>query len=283
MDTGHNDPVPTPTANGEAYAQALPACQAALAAGRYAEAIVHAEAALRERPGDAAATACKTSGVGLQQQEQTYNTGLAQFARGELETAYFTVDGLPTGSIFRARPQFANIVQGYARMQLEAAHTMLDSDPTEAHRISQFVLNMQGISTQQRTQASAYERQARANTAHHPTETVVRHATNEPHPTKVRPTPTPTPEPPPQHETNDNGPDDLDAQTRACAMRGDNPCIIRLLEGRAHTQNQIAQLIEAYRARGQTSQAVRHMRTFVQRFPSTPRARSYQQILARQE
>ncbi|HJL19560.1 MAG TPA: hypothetical protein RMH99_28110, partial [Sandaracinaceae bacterium LLY-WYZ-13_1] len=73
----------------------------------------------------------------------------------------------------------------------------------------------------------------------------------------------------------------LDDQVRQCVMRGDNPCVIRLLEGRARTQTQMAQLIEAYRARGQTNQAIRHMRTFVQRFAGTPRARSYQQILSR--
>jgi len=40
-------------------------------------------------------------------------------------------------------------------------------------------------------------------------------------------------------------------------------------------------LIEAYRARGETSAAVRHMETFAQRYPTDPRASAYRQILSR--
>jgi hypothetical protein len=71
------------------------------------------------------------------------------------------------------------------------------------------------------------------------------------------------------------------AQARACSMQGDNACVIRVLEGRAQTEAELAMLIEAYRARGQTAQAVGHMRAYVERFPDTPRARAYRTIIAR--
>lgn len=71
------------------------------------------------------------------------------------------------------------------------------------------------------------------------------------------------------------------AQARACSMQGDNACVIRVLEGHAQTEAELAMLIEAYRARGQTAQAVGHMRAYVERFPDTPRARAYRTIIAR--
>jgi outer membrane protein assembly factor BamD (BamD/ComL family) len=63
-------------------------------------------------------------------------------------------------------------------------------------------------------------------------------------------------------------------------MRGDNACVIRLLEGVARSERAMAMLIEAYRARGQTNQAIRTMRSYIERFPGTPRARNYAQIVA---
>ncbi|MCZ7685129.1 MAG: hypothetical protein M5U28_42705 [Sandaracinaceae bacterium] len=75
-------------------------------------------------------------------------------------------------------------------------------------------------------------------------------------------------------------PSDLDAQVRACTMAGDNLCITRLLEGRADTEWRLSTLIEAYRALGQTARSLVHMRTFVDRFGSSPRANPYRAILA---
>ena len=74
---------------------------------------------------------------------------------------------------------------------------------------------------------------------------------------------------------------EVEARARECTMRGDPACVIRLLEGRAQTANQLALLIEAYRARGDQQRAVRNMQAYVQRFPNTPRAMAYRQILSR--
>lgn len=70
---------------------------------------------------------------------------------------------------------------------------------------------------------------------------------------------------------------------RACMVRGDNACVIRVLEGRARTEQELSMLIEAYRATGNQARALRHMRTFVSRFPNSPRARAYRQLLERSE
>ncbi len=73
--------------------------------------------------------------------------------------------------------------------------------------------------------------------------------------------------------------EDRSAQVRACQMRGDNNCVIRLLEGNAHTENELATLIEAYRATGNRATATRHMRAYVQRYPAGRRSSAYRQIL----
>lgn len=64
-----------------------------------------------------------------------------------------------------------------------------------------------------------------------------------------------------------------------CTQRGDNQCVIRTLEGHARTPRALRLLIEAYRAQSRQSAALRHMRTFVSRWPNTPQGRNYQMIL----
>lgn len=76
--------------------------------------------------------------------------------------------------------------------------------------------------------------------------------------------------------------EDPEALARMCAMRGDNTCVIRALEGgRARTPDALSLLIEAYRARGQSEIAQRQMRVFVQRYPDHRRATHYREVLER--
>lgn len=86
--------------------------------------------------------------------------------------------------------------------------------------------------------------------------------------------------PGPMGEPDLFSPADAEAEARRCTMASDNACVIRVLEGRARSEGAMAMLIEAYRSRGQHSAAMRQMRVYVERFPGTPRARNYQQILA---
>jgi len=67
----------------------------------------------------------------------------------------------------------------------------------------------------------------------------------------------------------------------ACLVRGDNACVVRALNGRAQTAQELALLIETYRAMGNLEQATRNMATFVQRFPTTSRAGVYRDLLQR--
>lgn len=72
---------------------------------------------------------------------------------------------------------------------------------------------------------------------------------------------------------------ELDAAVCLAMEEGDTFAVIRLLEGRARTRWQLETLIESCRARGRSECALRHMLTYVSRYPMTPRARQYQQVL----
>ncbi len=301
------DPQP---AAGPSYDDALAACRAALAQAQIANAVAQADVALRARPGDPDATSCRTSATALQPQQQTFDRGLAHFQQGRLQEAYFEFANLPEGSPFRSRPQVAQAVQGFANAQIDAANQIMAASPAEALRLAQFVLGMDGITPNQRSTASAIERVARERGAASEGET----RPPQQQVAAVRPPRQGTQQGGtgrnPQGQsprggggTQENGggsqqatatptrgggtggagagitPAELDARVRQALISGNNTEVIRLLEGNARTEWQLQTLIETYRARGQTQQALRHMRTYVGRFSNTPRARQYQQIL----
>jgi Tfp pilus assembly protein PilF len=68
----------------------------------------------------------------------------------------------------------------------------------------------------------------------------------------------------------------------ACLARGDNLCVVRALNGRTQTAQELGLLIETFRALGDSTQAYRNMMTYVQRFPTARRAEAYRQMLDRQ-
>ncbi len=293
------DPGGEATAEG-GYDQALGACQTALRQGRWADAIAQADVALRERPDDADATTCRATASTSQQEQTTFESGLTHFRAGEFEQAYFDFENLAEGSPYRSRSEVSQAVRGYANAQLTAGQAILESDPVEALRIAEFVLNMQGITAPQRAVASALERSAQQRGAHGDNNAVAsaphghrprrgdrgsRHDQNSGSSQPSGQTTTPrggssTPARPAGGGGGGSGANAED-EARQCTVRGDNACVIRLLEGHARSAGALAMLIEAYRARGQTQQSLRHMQEYVRRFPSNPRARAYQQIIAR--
>lgn len=64
-----------------------------------------------------------------------------------------------------------------------------------------------------------------------------------------------------------------------CLARGDNECVVRALEGWAHTQEELGLLIETYRALKQDERARQVMRTYVERYPDAARSSSYRRML----
>jgi ABC transport system ATP-binding/permease protein len=293
--------VPNPTVAAPTFEQSLASCRSSIAGSQFANAIEHANAALAQRPSDLEADRCRAEATDLQAQEQAFQLGLGQLQRGEFQAAYFTFEGLPQESSYRSRPEIGRAVQGYARLQLTAGEGMLETDACEARRLAQFVLTMNGITDDQRGVATALEAAARGRCGA-PAEPLIASNTPPANNNNVRPENTDRRRPNANNNNPRRNPNDEtsrpnteeaaprpepeeasspDQQVRDCAGRGDNACIIRLLENRARSEFQMAMLIEAYRARGQSTQAVRHMRNYVDRFPNTSRARNYQQIINR--
>jgi pSer/pThr/pTyr-binding forkhead associated (FHA) protein len=74
-------------------------------------------------------------------------------------------------------------------------------------------------------------------------------------------------------------------QARACLrnnsnnMAAGNQCVVQVLRGRASSESELGLLAVTYRAMGRTSDAVRAMRTYIQRFPDGPRVVSFQQFI----
>lgn len=68
----------------------------------------------------------------------------------------------------------------------------------------------------------------------------------------------------------------------ACLAKGDNQCVIAALSGKANTANEMALLIETYRALGNAQAATKYMAKYVERFPNARRAAAYKQTLDRQ-
>ena len=315
--TDLNDVSPEDTLSGQPvdrYQEALDACNDALGANEISRALDQARIALEERPGDEAARACQTQAQAVQSQEETFNRGVRHLEQGELAEAYFQFDSLPETSPLRNRPQVRQAVRSYAGVQLREGQEALADNASEALRLAEFVLNMHGITNEQRGLATQLQRDARDRGGN-------AEQTEPPEQVATAPTrggtrragrggggrggrggtsrggqtvsgaggnggggttsagggsqeTTPT-------RGGGGAAANVEDQARQCTMSGDNGCVIRLLEGRARTPNSMAMLIEAYRARGQTNAALNHMRTFVQRFPSHSRAAAYRQILAR--
>lgn len=285
------DPIEAQAADARGYEEALAACRAAIGRLDLANAMIEADAALRERPGDSDATACRAQATAMQPDARMFEAGLAHLQEGDYQAAYFDFENLGEESVYRAQPQVVQAVQGYANAQIATANARLHTAPEEALQLAEFVLNMRDITQSQRSTAETIrtavlgrvDASAQAAAPRGPrgaspgrrnpqTPPRAREEQRQVSPPEPRETPT--------RAAGGGGPS-LDEQARECTMSGDNACVIRLLENRARTAQQIGMLIEAYRARGQTQQALRHMRTYVQRFGSTPRGRQYQQILNR--
>jgi hypothetical protein len=294
------------------YQTALDACEAALERDDLEEARSQARIALDVRPGDEAATQCQSRAQSTQADLDTFDRGVRHFEAGRLAEAYQAFDSLPENSPLRERNEVRRAIRSYAGMKLQEGESALNDDPNEALQIAQFVLAMVGLTPEQQSRANQLQRDAEGRGAGEEAgsgETQVADAQqaggterrrqprgrgrgrgrqtgggggSSTQQTTQQQTSTST-DPTPSRGGGGGGGPSIDEQVRQCALRGDNPCIIRLLEGRARSQTQLGQLIEAYRARGQTNAALRHMRTFVQRFRGTPRARQYQQILSRHQ
>lgn len=240
-------------------------CQESLAAGRYTEALKLADDALSLGT-DIALSTCRNRAESAVRAESAYQEGKQALSEGKLEDAYFLFAGIPDDSPFRSRPDVIDTARKVAHERLLRARKTLRSDSAEAKRLANSVLEMEGLATVIREEAERIVGLASA----------VARA-----PAAAAPAARSTAKAPPSEPQE---PEESPAKTaRNCLARGDQRCVVRALEGHADNPTELALLIETYRALGDTKKALRHMETFVTRYPSARQASQYRQFIAKHE
>jgi pSer/pThr/pTyr-binding forkhead associated (FHA) protein len=257
---------PVPAAATPDPREARQGCADALAGGRYADAVRIADDGLRSAP-DGELTSCKSQADAAMRAESAYQEGKRALSEGKLEDAYFLFAGIPDDSSYRSRPEVLDTARKVAQERLVAARKELKGNPAEAKRLAGSVLDMHGLAavvTQEAERLLALAAAQRASAA----------PANAPAP---RAAAAPKSEPAPD---SDESPAKV---ARACLARGDQRCVVKALEGHADNAQELALLIETYRALGDTKKAVKHMETFVSRFPSARQAPQYRQFIVKHE
>jgi pSer/pThr/pTyr-binding forkhead associated (FHA) protein len=256
---------PVPAAAPAEPVQARASCNEALGAGRYADAVKIADEALRTSA-DSELGICKARAESSVRAESAYQEGKQALSEGKLEDAYFLFAGIPDDSPYRTRPDVVDTTRKVAQERLLTARKELKSNPSEAKRLASSVLEMHGLApvvTQEAERLLTMVAASRAATAAAPAAT-------------PKPTPKAAPEPAEPEESPAKA-------ARTCLARGDQRCVVKVLEGHADNAQELALLIETYRALGDTKKAVRHMETFVVRFPSARQAPQYRQFIVKHE
>lgn len=245
-------PPPEPQVDKERLTRTLSQCQEDLAAGRYAEAIRAADEGLALPGSGEPLAVCKREAEDGLRASTAYEEGTRALAENKLEDAYFLFAGIPDNHAFRERPEVKNTTERVAQERLARARRQLRVAPGEAHELASSVLDMQGIPEPLREEADRLATQASRSEA----APRARPASDENDPAKV---------------------------ARACLARGDQRCVVRALEGRAQSAQELALLIETYRALGETKKAVKHMESFVTRYASARQTPQYRQFIAKHE
>jgi len=260
------------------FAEVLEACRAANEGGRYAEAVAHANAALKLRPDAEDAIACRDTARTNNEQEQICVRAKAALQAGDTDAAWLELAGLSTNTDVVRRPEVIALLTSAGRARIAQAQVLLRKHSEQAADVAQSVVEVPIVPAALRAQAQAIV--AKAAVAP-PTHTATKATRSE-----VALAAAPASEPahaaksaPAVHAAAEKSP--MDAAS-ACLARGDNACVVRALNGKAQSAQELGLLIETYRAMGDSAAASKNMATYVQRFPTARRAEAYRQMLERQ-
>jgi pSer/pThr/pTyr-binding forkhead associated (FHA) protein/tetratricopeptide (TPR) repeat protein len=244
-------------------------CAAAVSAGRFTEAMQIAENGL-SHGADSALSSCKAQADAALRAETAYGEGKAALAKGELEDAYFLFAGIPDDSAYRSKPEIVETTRRVAEGRLSKARKELKANPAEAKHLANSVLEMRGLAAASMQEAERIVGLAGASRAS--SGAAAPPATQ---PKAIVRAPVASAEPEEKESPA--------KAARACLARGDQRCAVKALEGHADNAQELALLIETYRALGDTKKAVKHMETFVERFPSARQAPQYRQFITKHE
>lgn len=255
----------------------LQQCREALADGRHEAALQNAEEGLA-LPGSGDELAlCKRSANDAIRAAEAYEQGKKALAENKLEDAYFLFAGIPDDHAFRARPEVTDTTHRVAEDRLKRARRQQRSAPGDARNLAASVLEMQGAPKELRAEAQRIvEGEGARAPAASATKLTPPSPSEAPEPLPARTSPRSAPEPAVEEE-------DPAKVARGCLARGDQRCVVRALEGKANTAQELALLIETYRALGETTKAVKHMETFVERYATARQTPQYRQFIAKHE
>lgn len=257
-------PAGPPTPSDDGYERDLADCRSALQAGRFVEAIAHANEALATRPAASDAERCRTDAQRGAEDEQAFVRGKAALDRHDVDGAYREFSALAPDSAFRGRPELGQALEALGASRVAAARAALPRSPGEAARIAASVLDVPDMPESQREQARQVL--ARAQAAEAAKAGSSRASSSRSGDGEAR--------------GGSGGKSAMDTAS-ACLAAGDNECVVRALKGHAKTAQELGLLIETYRAMGQVDEAQKQMTIYVKRFPSARRAEAYQKMLGR--
>jgi pSer/pThr/pTyr-binding forkhead associated (FHA) protein len=251
-------------------AASLESCRQNLANGAYNEALRAADEGLGLPGAGEDIANCKRDVNDALRARSAYEQGAKALAENKLEDAYFLFAGIPDGHAYRDKPEVRTTTERVAQERLVKARKLLRSNPGESRELASSVLDMQDAPQPARDEAAQLVALASAPVA----------MANEPPASKPEPAPKPKPVVAVAPPASDEDP----AKTaRNCLARGDQRCVVRALEGKAENAQELALLIETYRALGETKKAVKHMETFVARYASARQTPQYRQFIAKHE
>ena len=249
-------------------AAALDGCRTSVGARQYDAAIKSAQNGLMLDEGNVDLQTCRNAAQAAGRESDAFAQGKAAFEGGDIDAAYLLFAGLPADSAYRRDPVVTRAIDAYARGQLDDAQARLGREPDEAARIAGEVLEIGGASQTLHDEAAALRAKA---------ESAAPFPAAAPSPKRSRKAArAAAPKAAPAALS-----DSPAKMARSCLARGDQKCAVRALEGRARTAQELALLIETYRALGDTRRAVRNMELFVQRYPSARQATQYKKFIAR--
>lgn len=237
-----------------AFSTALSACESAVQSADFGSALTHASTALQVRPNDPNATRCLRVATDGVSDQQAFERGRSSLTSGDLNAAHEAFASLSPSSVFRARPEFLDGERRYQEAQTRLAVVETPRNPPATPR-----------------NPPAAPRNPPA-TPRNPRNPGGQQAVATPNAGQVPANP---------YEESPQGaaaPSRLD-QARQCAVQGDNQCVVDQLAGHARSEVEMSLLIETYRQMGNNNAAIPLMRRYVERFPTTNRARQYQQVL----
>lgn len=256
------------------FGELLGACRAALSGGRFAESMAHAQQALKLRPASAEAAQCHTQARAQHEQEQAFVRAKAAFEAGNVAAAEKELDFLTPGTPLASRPDVASLVESVGEARVAEAEMLLPRDHERAVQVAQGALRMPMLSADHRQRAEAVLAAPPAST----TQAALAPSAARAPRSKDRSTPYDRPSTASAPRASEKAPIDI---ASACLARGDNACVVRALQGKAQSAQELGLLIETYRAMGNTAQAYKNMALYVQRFPTARRAETYRIMLER--